>query len=117
MYLGEVSEGELARYAHHFDPWYKEELCRQWREWVCPGSEWQWLDLPWKRSRRDHRKSIIEALREDGRNAPLRSRLSLHLRPPPGLDKLCGYQPREERQLQSTSWWHPRYRSASRSAS
>jgi hypothetical protein len=35
-HLREISEGEFARYAHHFNPSFKQELCRQWREWV-PG--------------------------------------------------------------------------------
>ncbi len=35
-HLRDISEDAFALYAHHFDPRFKELLCRQWREWVCP---------------------------------------------------------------------------------
>jgi hypothetical protein len=28
----------LGYYAQHFDTGFKQELCRQWREWVCPDA-------------------------------------------------------------------------------
>jgi|SRR5580693_1419091 hypothetical protein len=42
-HLRDISEDEFARYARHFDPRFKELLCRQWREWVCPDDAF--LDL------------------------------------------------------------------------
>jgi hypothetical protein len=42
-HLREISEDEFARYAQHFGPSHKQELCRQWRDWVCPNDEF--LDL------------------------------------------------------------------------
>jgi hypothetical protein len=35
-HLRDISEDEFVRYAQHFDPRFKELLCRQWREWVRP---------------------------------------------------------------------------------
>jgi len=42
-HLREISENEFALYAQHFSHSQKQELCRQWREWVCPDDEF--LDL------------------------------------------------------------------------
>ncbi len=38
-HLREISEDEFARYAQHFGHPQKQELCRQWREWVCPDND------------------------------------------------------------------------------
>jgi len=38
-HLREVSENEFAHYAQHFSHSQKQELCRQWREWVNPDDE------------------------------------------------------------------------------
>lgn len=42
-HLRDISEDAFVLYAHHFDPRFKQELCRQWREWVCPDDAF--LDL------------------------------------------------------------------------
>lgn len=60
-HLHDISEDDFARYAHHFDPSFKEKLCRQWREWVCPDDDF--LDLiglsraEYWRTIHDHAKS------------------------------------------------------------
>lgn len=38
-HLRGISEADFERYAHDFDPCFKELLCRQWREWVCPDDD------------------------------------------------------------------------------
>jgi len=38
-HLSEINEDEFARYAHQFNPSFKQALCRQWRAWVCPGDD------------------------------------------------------------------------------
>jgi len=38
-HLSEITENEFALYAQHFSHSQKHELCRQWREWVCPDDE------------------------------------------------------------------------------
>jgi hypothetical protein len=35
-HLRDISEDAFVLYARHFDPRFKELLCRQWREWVRP---------------------------------------------------------------------------------
>ncbi len=38
-HLREISENEFALYAQHFSHSQKQELCRQWRDWVCPDND------------------------------------------------------------------------------
>jgi hypothetical protein len=38
-HLREISEDEFAHYTKNFGLSHKQDLCRQWREWVCPDDE------------------------------------------------------------------------------
>jgi hypothetical protein len=38
-HLREINDDAFTKYAQHFDPRFKTELCRQWRAWVCPDDE------------------------------------------------------------------------------
>jgi hypothetical protein len=38
-HLREVSDSDFTKYAQHFGHAQKQELCKQWREWVCPDDD------------------------------------------------------------------------------
>jgi len=61
-HLRDISEADFERYAQHLDPSFKQELCRQWRAWVCPADDFLTLI---GLSRAEYWKTIYDHAKSD----------------------------------------------------